>query len=125
MLSTELQRLLMFCSSTPDQELDVSDLISLPIESRLGVTVSSMKYLQGRQLFHTQAGAFGYTKKGVQAGDMVCLLTGLPVFHVLRKAGEAEDGEQSWKIVGDAYLQGLMNGEVDEMDIDVEDVVLV
>jgi hypothetical protein len=124
MLSTELQRLLMFCSSTPDQELDVSDLIALPIESRLGVTVASMKHLQGRQLFQTQAGAFGYTKKGVQAGDMVCLLTGLPVFHVLRKAGEAEDEEQ-WKIVGDAYLQGLMNGEVDEMDIDVEDVALV
>lgn len=53
---------------------------------------------------------------------MVCLITGLPVFHALRKASE---GEQSWKIVGDAYLQGLMNGEVDDMDLGVEDVVLV
>jgi hypothetical protein len=55
---------------------------------------------------------------------VICLLTGLPVFHVLRKTGETEDGEQ-WKIVSDAYLQGLMNGEVDEMDVDVQDVALV
>lgn len=52
-------------------------------------------------------------------------MSGLPVFHVLRKASEAVQEQTWWKIVGDAYLQGLMNGEVDDMDIDVQDVVLV
>lgn len=120
-----LQPLLTLASSTlspaPD---DVGDL-SLPVWSRLEVTVANMKHLEGRQLFRTRAGCFGYTKRDVKCCDLVFLITGLPVFHVLREAGEGSQGEQLWKIIGDAYLQGLMRGEVDEMDLDVEDVVLV
>lgn len=54
---------------------------------------------------------------------MVCVLNGSWVPHVVRRV---DDGDRKvYKFVGDAYAHGLMNGEADEMDLPVQDLVLV
>ena len=52
-----------------------------------------------------------------EVGDSVCLIAGAPVPYLLRscKATAIDDGGRSratWKFVGDAYIHGLMKGEL-------------
>jgi hypothetical protein len=112
-------------NSSASANVNIADELSDAIESQLQIDVAAMMHLEGRQLFLTEQGYCGYTKRGVQPGDALCLITGLPVLHVLRKMNETGDGEQCWELVGDAYVQGLMHGEVDEMNVAEGDVVLV
>jgi hypothetical protein len=68
---------------------------------------------------------FGYTIRGVKPGDAVCVFNGAPTPHVLRKASYIAAGVVRWKIVGHAYVDGLMHGEADEMALKEKDIVLV
>ena len=58
-------------------------------------------------------------------GDQVCLITGLPVFHVIRDVSEVNSEEERWKLVGDAYVHGLMHGEAEALDIEERDIMLM
>ncbi|CAO2656553.1 Nn.00g053560.m01.CDS01 [Neocucurbitaria sp. VM-36] len=80
--------------------------------------------LAGRQLFRTKEGKLGFTKRGVQAGDVVCVFNGSPIVHVLRGVSDVDSEKPIWRFVGDAYVHGLMNGEADGMDIEARDIVL-
>jgi hypothetical protein len=73
----------------------------------------------------TKEGRFGFTIRGVESGDMVCVFDGAPIAHVIRKVEDWSDIEETWRCVGDAYVHGLMYGEADDMDIEERDVTLV
>lgn len=87
--------------------------------------VIKLSRLAGRQLFHTKDGRFGFTLRGVQPGDVVCVFNGAPVVHVLRKVSDDDTKPDRWRFVGDAYVHDLMDGEADEMDIEAREIVLV
>jgi hypothetical protein len=84
---------------------------------------NALANLNSRQLFMTAEGRIGFTLCGVQPGDSVCILNGAWVPHVLRKVDD-RDGTV-YKFIGDAYVHGLMYGEADEMNVEVERVRLV
>jgi hypothetical protein len=85
-----------------------------------------MYILENAQLFLTTEGRFGFTLKGVKSGDAVVALNGSPYLHVLRKVSDGSDTEpETWKFVGNAYVHGMMHGEVDELEVEEEDIVLV
>ena len=69
--------------------------------------------MQGRRLFTTRSGLLGLGPRGL-FGDKECfyevhVIKGAKVPYVL-----ANYGEGKYKLVGEAYVQGIMNGEVPE-----------
>jgi hypothetical protein len=58
-------------------------------------------------LIFTESGYIGLASGKVQIGDQIWLLKGLRTPIVLRAMGK-EDG---WRVVGDAYMHGIMYGE--------------
>lgn len=72
-----------------------------------------------RRLFDTTAGYLGLGLRDVQQGDSVCILNGCQFPMVLRQHGEF------WKVVGEAYVHGLMDGEADALGLDSETFVIV
>lgn len=55
----------------------------------------------------------GLLPQAAKVGDMLCILYGCSVPVVLRKSVDT-DGTDSWQMVGDAYVDGIMDGEIFE-----------
>ncbi|KAJ4352232.1 uncharacterized protein N0V89_007579 [Didymosphaeria variabile] len=72
-----------------------------------------------RRLFNTTGGYLGLGPRDVQKGDSICVLHGSPFPMVLRQLGE------SWEIVGEAYIHGLMDGEAEALGLEKETFVIV
>lgn len=64
------------------------------------------RYVVGRRLFVTQNGFLGMGTWNVKVGDDVCILSGGGVPYVLRSATDYAD---SWRYIGDAYVDGIMD----------------
>jgi hypothetical protein len=60
----------------------------------------------GNALFNTISGRLGMTIRGIQEGDKVVLVAGLRLPMIL---AEEQDG---WRVIGVAYLHGVMQGEL-------------
>lgn len=76
----------------------------------------------GRQLFSTADGHFGFGNVGIQEDDVVCIFNGAVTPHVLRKVN-GDDG--TYKLVAAAYIHGMMNGEIQELGLETEDIHLI
>ncbi|KAH8904112.1 hypothetical protein BR93DRAFT_985429 [Coniochaeta sp. PMI_546] len=61
----------------------------------------------GRRMFRTQKGLFGITAQSLHRGDCVWILAGADTPFVLSKLHDDD-----WRVVGEAYVFGIMNGEV-------------
>jgi hypothetical protein len=85
--------------------------------------IAGMFWSSGRQFFKMQNHKMGLALRGVQAGDMVCLLSGAPTPHVIRRVRERDD--EVYRFVGDAYVDGMMHGEADTEDLEICDLVFV
>ena len=69
----------------------------------------------------TNDGFVGMVPHLTERGDVVAVIKGVCVPMVFR-----EEGEGRWKVVGQAYFYGFMNGEVFEMDdMEGQEIVLV
>jgi hypothetical protein len=60
-----------------------------------------------RRLFRTRGNYLGIAAQSLQEGDAVWVLAGAAVPFVLRPLKNRE-----WKVVGEAYVHGIMSGEV-------------
>jgi hypothetical protein len=78
--------------------------------------------LGDRQLFNTKHGRFGFTIKGVQPGDILCVFNSASTPHILRRM---KDRDEAYQVIGDAYVDGMMFAEVDAMGIADQDILLV
>jgi hypothetical protein len=73
-----------------------------------------------RSLCTTDRGYLGLAPEHAKVGDSVCILSGARVPYILR----AEAGEN--KLIGEAYIQGLMKGEAMQLkDFKVERITLM
>jgi hypothetical protein len=79
--------------------------------------------LGDRQLFNTKNGRFGFTIKGVQPGDMLCVFNSASTPHVLRRV--AVRGGEAYLVIGDAYVDGLMLAEADDIEVEDREILLV
>jgi hypothetical protein len=73
----------------------------------------------------TKENRFGFTSSGVEPGDVVCVFNGAPVVHVLRRVEDPSDHVERWRLVADAFVNGLMHQEADGMKVEEQDIVLV
>lgn len=100
-------------------QIDYLDLLLLPVPASLTWNVTeklsnAIKQIKeyvfvserGRNLFKTQQGMLGLGHKSVQAGDTVTLLLGVHSPIVLRSRCEG-----GFTFVGDAYMDGIMQGK--------------
>jgi len=74
---------------------------------KMMVVWNRCEQLEGSTLFATASGYFGFTyhKHGVQKGDMVAIVGGMDLPHLLRPQNEA------FRMVGSAYVSGIMDGD--------------
>ncbi|KAH7116812.1 heterokaryon incompatibility protein-domain-containing protein, partial [Dendryphion nanum] len=63
---------------------------------------------QSRRLMVTENGIVGMAPCRARQGDFVVILFGCKIPLVLRRVGTRE----AWKVLGEAYVHGFMNGEV-------------
>lgn len=88
-----------------ETELDQDALHSAQHTLALGPTT-------GRVLFVTTTGFIGLAPYGTCAGDLIHVVLGASVPYVLRPRPD----NTGFELVGEAYVQGIMQGEALEMD---------
>jgi hypothetical protein len=72
------------------------------------------RYFRGNNLCVTAGGYLGCVPNGSRIGDKICLLFGSTVPFILRECGEGY-----FKLVGECYIHGIMDGEaIKERDIE-------
>lgn len=85
--------------------------------------------MAGRRFVVLRSGRMALVQKGVRIGDRVVVLHGLDTVGAVRRCrgeeGKGEDGregEEGWRWMGDAYVKGMMRGEVCDWEEDEADV---
>lgn len=66
----------------------------------------------------------GLVPEHSEIGDIVCVVQGARVPYVIRPKAVTEDGTQTYELVGECYIGGLMKGEVQHMGLEFEEIVL-
>ena len=77
----------------------------------------------GRRLVTTERGHVGMALETVERTDVVAVLLGCSTPMVLRQF-QGDSGCLKWKVVGECYLHGIMNGEAMEWGLKTQDIVL-
>ena len=90
-------------------------IVSMHFILRVDLTQAKRRFLR------TEGGRLGFGVPDLRIGDVLCVLQGASMPLVLRPAEKR--GEH--KIVGEAYVDGVMYGEVERMDIEDQEFVLV
>ncbi|KAH6673441.1 heterokaryon incompatibility protein-domain-containing protein [Halenospora varia] len=68
--------------------------------------------LHGRRLFTTKTGWLGMAPEMAKAGDVVAILCGCNFPVVLRKSDHEDGKEETWKVVGECFIDGVMEGQL-------------
>ncbi|KAI9692699.1 MAG: hypothetical protein M1820_009450 [Bogoriella megaspora] len=79
--------------------------------------------LHRRRLFTTYQGRIGFGLETVQAADVVCVLNYSCTAHILRLEKDAH--VCTYRLIGEAYVHGMMTGEVEALDLEEQDIILV
>ncbi|KAK1753600.1 heterokaryon incompatibility protein-domain-containing protein [Echria macrotheca] len=79
---------------------------------RCALPAGMEKYALGRSFFVTKAGRFGLGPRDTKAGDAVAVMSGSGVPFVLRERIDGEADSQTWRLVGECYVGGVMAGEM-------------
>lgn len=73
--------------------------------------------------FSTAQGRFGYGPSNMAVGDSVCIFSFATTAHVIRRTPDSE--RETYALVGEAYVHGMMHGEVEDLGIEEQEIVLV
>jgi hypothetical protein len=83
--------------------------------------IAARKFCHSMRVTITDTGVVGMVPRRAEKGDVVVVVKGVTVPLVLRR-----DRDGRFKVVGQAYFWGFMNGEVFEMqDMEEEEIVLI
>jgi hypothetical protein len=72
--------------------------------------IRTIECIQNRCLFFTKCGRMGIGAVDTRRDDVVCILFGSPFCFILRPCGSR------YQLVGEAYVQGIMRGELFDTD---------
>lgn len=73
--------------------------------------VYEISWRRNRRIVRTTDGYLGMVPMRVDAGDKVGLFQGCRVPLVVRRVETADDNGEKWRVIGDAYIHGIMMGE--------------
>ncbi|KAK9786204.1 putative Heterokaryon incompatibility domain-containing protein [Seiridium cardinale] len=107
-----------------------SDEPSQAVEALLDSESPFMQFLgplwicmQNRRLFMTARGRLGFGSMHVEEGDNVCIISGSRTAHVLRPANHGGTGNHNF--LGEAYVHGMMNGEIETLKVEEQRITLI
>ncbi|KAI0024042.1 heterokaryon incompatibility protein-domain-containing protein [Xylariomycetidae sp. FL0641] len=104
-----------------------SDTPTWPTFSALGSTINRYRETAGKRgLFCSRDGAIGSGPEDAGAGDRIAALKGVALPVILRPQGEG--GSETFRILGPAFVCGLINGTRDaklEKKLDWQKITLV
>jgi len=116
----------------PDIRLNLTERKGLipEIDNSISIATLSRRLIIGETPLSSVNGIhfFGLGPAGTVKGDEVFLLTGGKTPFVLRRRDDADDAipGPKYEIIGDCYLQGWMDGEGEDLALDLwEDITLV
>ncbi|KAI0020287.1 heterokaryon incompatibility protein-domain-containing protein [Xylariomycetidae sp. FL0641] len=89
-------------------------------ESPLFQMAMDLKFMY---LFTSSDGRLGYAVAEPQPSDVICILNTAKTAHVLRPQPHA--GEHVYTFVGEAYVYGMMDGEVETLGVEEQDFTLI
>ena len=72
---------------------------------------SSVSRVSTHRLFITGRGYIGLGPPGMSANDVICIIHGAVTPFLIRAEVSEKDTEQTYTLVGECYVHGLMNGE--------------
>ena len=110
-------------SHAPGNEEPVSNEAEVPESDphhlqALTYLSNQRRALHNRRIFRTSKGYYGVGHRTIEVGDICCVIRGANVPFVLRKAQlepdhsiQTSEKSYAYKLVGEAYIQGVMNGE--------------
>jgi hypothetical protein len=79
--------------------------------------------LEGRRLFSTSSGRFGFGHESLQEADRVCIFNGSRTAHILRPVPGT--GASEYTLIGEAYVSGMMDGEIETLGLEPQEITLV
>ncbi|PKY00584.1 hypothetical protein P168DRAFT_336502 [Aspergillus campestris IBT 28561] len=100
----------LLCQYNGGEVLGVSRSSDIKSIDQLQYLTSLRQALPGRSFFASEAGYVGIGPGDLREGDLVVVLLGARTPFILRETGHGADGH--FEILGDAYVEGLMYGEV-------------
>jgi hypothetical protein len=56
-----------------------------------------------------------------QEGDHICILRGAKIPFILRRTGQ----QGRFRVVGEAYLDGFMHGQLEKLNFPIQEIVLI
>jgi hypothetical protein len=93
-----------------------NELEKLPHEVLLGA--------RNKKGFSTNTGMIGLGNRDIRVGDCICILGGGNMPFILRQV-EGHGGDIAYQYIGQAYVHGIMDGEIMEEGRDLEWISLV
>lgn len=118
----------LFRTNPEDSELSLAERADETNEVRI-YTVNQRRALHNRRIFLTSKGYYGVGHNLLEIGDKCLVIRGANVPFVIRKTQSAQQISQDsrqYRLIGEAYIQGIMKGEVfdnnsnvTELDIDI------
>lgn len=95
-----------------------------PFAARHAVQMGQIGRVQeGRRFFITQGGRIGFGPSNISVGQRVCIFSWSKTAHVLDRA--ENDEKEQYTLIGDAYVHNMMYGEIEELKIQEQDIILV
>lgn len=88
-----------------------------------GSLATSMLCLGGYTTFSTVNGRVGVMRGNSRLGDQLCLFDGAPLYYVVRPVDGTS--ENKYILTGEAYIFSCMNGEVEALNLEGEEITLV
>ncbi|KAG9231580.1 hypothetical protein BJ875DRAFT_506607 [Amylocarpus encephaloides] len=79
-------------------------------KEQVSVAINASVMMNRRRLFVLKSGLVGLAPWDAATGDIVAILFGCRFPVILRRVGKRQ-GDKTYKLVGEAYIDGIMNGE--------------
>ena len=99
-------------SPSTKRRLTVENLqVRRPARTYRDMQVAMKNAVKRRRLGMTTQRYLGLFPRGTEPGDQVCVFTGCWVPFVIRR----HQSRDRYQLVGECYLHGIMNGEIDDM----------
>lgn len=82
-----------------------------------------VRNMEGLRMFITAQGRIGRGPASMKQGDCVCIFSYAKTAHIIRPTANA--AQTTYAFIGGAYVHSVMNGEIEDIDIKEQDIILV
>jgi len=110
--------------STPD-EAEVQCFLIMESSPYFSITEAIEARLSDHRPFTTTSGRFGYGREAVEEGDALCIFDGSTTARLIRRKDNGHHGGEVYQLVGEAFVHGVMYGEIEQLGIKEQDITLI